>query len=58
MKKKNFIPFFKKMETGMLPQKWMGHKILPVLNVAGCDIDYEWQVPIVEHWLKEIDIND
>ena len=46
------------METGMLPQKWMGHKILPVLNVAGCDIDYDWQVPIVEHWLKEIDIND
>ena len=44
---------FENMETGMLPQKWMGQKILPVHNIAGCDIDYEWQVPIVEYWLKK-----
>ena len=38
---------------GLLPQKWMGKHILPVLNCAGCDIDYEWQIPLVEFWLKK-----
>ena len=43
---------FEKINEGLLPQKWMGRKIRPVLNWAGCDIDYEWQVPVVEFWLK------
>ena len=42
-----------RMETGLLPQKWMGQKISPVYQEAGCDIDYEWQVPVVEWWIKK-----
>lgn len=41
------------MEDGLLPQKWMGQKIYPLKQWGGCDIDYEWQVAGVEHWLKE-----
>lgn len=42
-----------KMEEGMLPQKWMGRNIYPIQNEGGCDVDYEWQVPQVEYWLKK-----
>ncbi|TGL45820.1 cytidylyltransferase domain-containing protein [Leptospira perdikensis] len=41
------------LEDGMLPQKWMGQKILPLYQEAGCDVDYEWQIPVVEWWLKK-----
>jgi len=39
------------MENGLLPQKWMGRNIYPLKQEGGCDIDYEWQAPGVEHWL-------
>ncbi len=42
-----------RMEDGLLPQKWMGHNIYPLIQEAGCDVDYEWQFPIVEWWLKK-----
>jgi len=38
---------------GLLPQKWMGQKIFPLKQWGGCDVDYEWQVPQVEFWLKK-----
>jgi len=41
------------LEKGLLPQKWMGQKIHPLKQWGGCDIDYEWQVPGVEYWLKK-----
>jgi hypothetical protein len=41
-----------KIEMGMLPQKWMGRRIYPLRQWGGCDIDYEWQVPGVEFWLR------
>jgi hypothetical protein len=41
------------LEDGLLPQKWMGQKILPLYQEAGCDVDYEWQIPVVEWWLKK-----
>lgn len=37
---------------GLLPQKWMGQKIYPLIQVAGLDVDYEWQLPQAEFWLK------
>jgi CMP-N-acetylneuraminic acid synthetase len=40
------------LEEGMLPQKWMGKKILPITNEAGLDIDYEWQIGQAQWWLK------
>ena len=41
------------IEAGLLPQKWMGQKIYPLEQWGGCDIDYEWQVPGVIHWLTK-----
>ncbi len=41
-----------KIEEGLLPQKWMGRKIFALKQWGGCDIDYEWQVPGVEYWLR------
>lgn len=42
-----------KLEEGLLPQKWMGQKIYPLPQWGGCDVDYEWQIPQVEFWLKK-----
>jgi len=41
------------LENGILPQKWMGRKIYPIKQWGGCDIDFDWQVPQVEFWLKK-----
>ena len=39
------------LQDGLLPQKWMGKKIASIPSKAGCDVDYEWQLPMVEQWL-------
>ncbi|MGR3220193.1 MAG: acylneuraminate cytidylyltransferase family protein [Candidatus Anammoxibacter sp.] len=41
------------LEAGLLPQKWMGQKIYPIKSWGGCDVDYEWQIPGAEYWLKK-----
>ena len=41
------------IETGLLPQKWMGRKIYPLKQWGGLDVDYEWQIGQVEYWLKK-----
>lgn len=41
------------LEMGLLPQKWMGQKIFPLKQTAGCDVDFEWQIPGVEYWLRQ-----
>lgn len=41
------------LESGLLPQKWMGQKIYPLKQWGGCDVDYEWQIPQVEFWLQK-----
>ncbi len=41
------------IESGLLPQKWMGQKIYPLKQWGGLDVDYEWQIPQVEYWLKK-----
>jgi Cytidylyltransferase len=40
------------LHEGLLPQKWMGRKIFPLKQWGGLDVDYEWQIPLVEHWLR------
>lgn len=40
------------LENGLLPQKWMGQKIHPLRQWGGLDVDYEWQIPQVEFWLR------
>ena len=47
-----------KLSEGMLPQKWMGKKIAAIKSWGGCDVDYEWQMPMVEFWLKKHGIKD
>lgn len=41
------------IKNGLLPQKWMGKKIAPIFSNFGCDVDYEWQIPIVKYWIKK-----
>lgn len=41
------------INDGTPPQKWMGKKIYPIKQWAGCDVDFEWQIPVVEYWLKQ-----
>jgi len=41
------------IKEGLLPQKWMGKKIYPLKQWGGCDVDYEWQIPQVEYWLRK-----
>ncbi len=38
---------------GVPPFPWIGHNVLPLEQWGGLDIDYEWQVPQVEHWLGQ-----
>ena len=40
------------LPEGILPQRWMGKAIHPLKQWGGLDVDYEWQIPQVEHWLK------
>ena len=41
------------LKDGLLPQKWMGQRIYPIKSWGGCDVDYEWQLPSVEYWLRK-----
>ena len=41
-----------RMREGLLPQRWMGQRILPIKQWGGLDVDYPWQIPLVEYWLK------
>jgi len=40
------------LADGVLPQRWMGRRIHPIKQWGGLDVDYDWQIPLVEHWLR------
>ena len=42
---------FEKIDSGLLPMRWMGRKIYPLRQWGGLDVDHEWQIPLVKHWL-------
>lgn len=42
---------FENINSGLLPFKWMGRKIYPLRQWGGVDVDHEWQMPLVKHWL-------
>lgn len=46
------------LKDGLLPQKWMGQRIHPIKSWGGCDVDYEWQLPQVEYWLRKHGFED
>ena len=41
------------MDDGLLPQKWMGQRIYPLIQEGGCDVDYKFQIAQTEFWLKK-----
>ena len=43
---------FDHLQDGQLPQRWMGRRIYPLKQWGGFDVDYAWQIPQVEYWLK------
>ncbi|MBI4353720.1 MAG: cytidylyltransferase [Candidatus Omnitrophica bacterium] len=43
---------------GLLPQRWMGRRIAPLKQWGGCDVDFKWQVPMVEYWLRAHGFSD
>lgn len=46
------------IKDGLLPQKWMGQKIYPLKQWGGLDVDYEWQIPQAEFWLRKHGFTD
>jgi CMP-N-acetylneuraminic acid synthetase len=41
------------INNGLLPQRWMGQKIIPIYNTFGCDIDAPWQISASRWWLED-----
>lgn len=41
------------LSYGEDPFRWIGRKVLPLKQWGGLDIDYDWQVPMVEFWLRK-----
>ena len=37
---------------GALPFRWLGQKQGAMVKDFGFDVDYEWQIPVLEHWLR------
>ena len=37
---------------------WLGEKILPLKQAGGGPVDYSWQVPKMEYWLKKQGVRD
>ncbi len=37
---------------GEPPFKWIGKRVYPLEQWGGLDVDYEWQLPMVEFWLR------
>lgn len=41
------------IDDGLLPQKWMGQKIYPLVQEGVLDVDIEQEMPLAEFWLKK-----
>lgn len=40
------------LSYGLDPFKWIGRNVYPLKQWGGLDVDYHWQVPMVEYWLR------
>ncbi|MBI4432069.1 MAG: cytidylyltransferase [Candidatus Omnitrophica bacterium] len=40
-------------DYGVPPFPWIGRKVHPLEQWGGLDVDYEWQMPQVEFWLRK-----
>jgi hypothetical protein len=43
---------------GQPPFPWLGRKVLPLKQWGGGPIDYQWQIPSLEYWLKKHGVSD
>lgn len=41
------------IDDGLLPQKWMGKKIYPLIQDGVLDVDVEQEMPLAEFWLRK-----
>ena len=41
------------IDNGLLPQKWMGTKIYPLVQDGVLDVDIEQEMPLAEFWLRK-----
>ncbi len=41
------------LEDGLKPQQWMGQRIYPLKQVGGLDVDYDYQMPQAEFYLRQ-----
>lgn len=39
---------------GEIPFRWIGRTVQPLHQEGGCDVDFEWQFPVVEHFLRRV----
>ena len=44
--------------SSRLPYPWMGERTAPILHQGGYDVDYDWQIPGVERWLRQQGFSD
>ena len=44
---------FSPVASSRLPYSWMGERTAPIVHQGGFDVDYDWQIPGVERWLRQ-----
>src|SRR5207244_2928404 len=44
---------FSPAASSRLPYSWMGERTAPIVHQGGFDVDYDWQIPGVERWLRQ-----
>lgn len=43
---------------GEVPFRWIGKTVHPMFQEGGCDVDFEWQFPMVEFFLKRVGFSE
>jgi hypothetical protein len=43
---------------GEIPFRWIGQTVQPLHQEGGCDVDFEWQFPVVEHFLRRVGFSE
>lgn len=43
---------------GEIPFRWIGKQVHPLHQEGGCDVDFEWQFPVVEYFLRRVGFTD
>ena len=49
---RHYEPTLVYYSRGEVPFRWIGRTVHPLHQEGGCDVDFEWQFPVVEHFLR------